>query len=143
MTTNLQDLHGIWRLARFEELRNGAWVPAIDADAHGCISYWPNGRMHVLIGGGQRPRLRGEWAQVPAQQKALCLDDLVAYAGSYTVEDDRVRHLVDTCWIPNWEGRELVRAVSFPARGVLQLDTVPDPSGRVRATQRVTWERYP
>ena len=137
-----QSIQGHWRLISFEEQRaDGAWEAAIDPQAKGYISYWPNGRMQVLIGGSTRPRLRGEWAQVPAEQKAECLDKLVAYSGSYTVESDRVLHHVDVCWIPNWEGRDLVRLVSFPQADQLLLSTVPDTGPRPRAAQRVLWAR--
>ncbi len=137
-----QEIQGVWRLVSFLEQRaNGEWEHAIDAQAQGYISYWPNGRMQVLIGGGGRPRLRGEWSQVPAQEKAQCLDKLVAYSGTYTVEADRVLHHVDVCWIPNWQGRDLVRLVSFPQPGQLLLATVPDTGPRARPAQRVLWEQ--
>ncbi len=130
-------LHGFWRLLSFLELdASGAWFHAMGASAHGGIGYWPGGRMQVLIAGEGRPRLRGEWAQVPAADKAACLDRMVAYAGEYRVEGERVLHRVTECWIPNWEGRELVRAISFPVPGQLQLDTVSS-----AVTQRVLWQR--
>lgn len=130
-------LQGFWRLISFLECdATGAWVHAMGPSAHGGISYWPGGRMQVLIAGEGRPRLRGEWAQVPAPDKAACLDRMVAYAGEYRVEGERVVHRVTECWIPNWEGRELVRAISFPASGQLQLDTV-----NAAVTQRVLWQR--
>lgn len=140
--TEANRIHGIWRLVSFLEQRpDGEWQPALDAGARGCISYWPNGRMQVVMGSGDRPRLRGDWADIPAAQKATCLDRMVAYSGSYTVEGDRVLHHVDVCWIPNWEGRDLVRLMTFPDPGRLQLATVPDTGPRAQAAQRVLWER--
>lgn len=137
-----QKIEGIWKLVSFLEQRpDGEWEHAMDDQAQGYISYWPNGRMQVLLGGGSRPRLRGEWSQVPPEQKAECLDKLVAYSGSYTVEADRVLHHVDICWIPNWQGRDLVRLVSFPQANQLLLATVPDTGARARPAQRVLWER--
>jgi hypothetical protein len=135
-------IEGHWRLVAFEEqATDGRWVPAIDAAAHGYIGYWPDGHMQVLIGGGARPRMHGDWAQVPVEQKALCLDQLVAYAGRYSVLSDRVVHHVNTCWIPNWEGRDLVRLVSFPQPGRLLLSTLPVTGARSRPAQRVLWEQ--
>ena len=134
---------GHWRLLSFTEQRQGQWVPALDAQAQGFISYWPNGRMQVLIGGSQRPRLRGAWEQVADADKALCLDGLVAYAGSYRLEEGLVRHQVEVCWIPNWQGRELVRLMSFPTPDRLLLATVPDTGERARPAQQVLWEKMP
>ncbi len=130
-------LYGFWRLVSFlERDASGEWLHAMGPSAHGGISYWPGGRMQVLIAGEGRPRLRGEWSQVPATDKAACLDRMVAYSGEYRVEADRVIHRVSECWIPNWEGRELVRAVSFPSSDQLQLDTV-----NAAVMQRVLWQR--
>ena len=78
---------------------------------------------------------------MPAEQKAQCLDKMVAYAGSYRVEGDQVHHIVDACWIPNWEGRDLVRQMSFPQAGQLLLATPTETGPRGRAAQRVLWER--
>jgi len=138
----MNEILGIWRLVYFQiQGHDGQWAHAIDEGAHGHISYWPNGRMQVMMGGASRPRLRGEWSQVPAEQKAQCLDKMVAYAGSYRVVGDRVHHMVDACWIPNWEGRDLVRQMSFPQAGQLLLATPTETGPRGRAAQRVLWER--
>lgn len=135
-------LHGIWRLVSFlEQQPDGSWAPALDEGTHGTISYWPQGRMQVVMGSTDRPRLRGDWNEVPAEQKARCLDRMVAYGGNYTIEGERVLHHVDVCWIPNWEGRDLVRRMSFPAAHQLLLETVPDTTPRPRPAQRVLWER--
>ena len=136
-------IEGHWRLLSFLEERQGQWLPALDAQAQGFISYWPNGRMQVLIGGSQRPRLRGAWDEVADADKAACLDGLVAYGGSYSLEEGLVRHQVEVCWIPNWQGRELVRLMSFPAPGQLLLATVPETGERARPGQRVLWEKMP
>lgn len=137
-----QRLHGHWRLVSFvEQQADGTWADYLGADAQGSISYWPNGQMQVLIGAADRPRLRGEWSAVPAGQKAACLDRMVAYAGRFEVQDDRVVHHVAVCWIPNWEGRELVRLVEFPATDRLLLRTTAGDASRPRPMQEVLWER--
>jgi hypothetical protein len=138
----MERIHGQWRLLSYQEQGpDGNWFDALGPGSHGVISYWPHGRMQVLIGSAQRPRLRGDWAAVPAADKAACLDGLVAYAGRYSIADDLVTHHVDLCWITNWEGRALVRRMSFPTDHQLLLQTVPDPPGRGRAAQSVLWER--
>lgn len=66
-----QNIEGIWRLVYFQEQRaNGEWEHAIDPEAHGTISYWPNGRMQVPRGGGgaggdplQRGASGGVWSR--------------------------------------------------------------------------------
>lgn len=140
--TNAQRIVGHWRLRSFTEQQpDGSWADALGPNANGSISYWPDGRMQVLIGAADRPRLRGEWEAIPAVDKARCLDRMVAYAGRYSVNGDQVLHHVEVCWIPNWEGRDLVRTASFPREGQVLLRTPQTVGGRPRALQEVLWER--
>ena len=139
---DIQQLVGHWRLVSFvEQDGTGAWLDALGPNAKGCISYWPSGHMQVLIGALDRPRFRGEWAAIPERDKAACLDRMVAYSGRFTLAQDRLLHHVEVCWIPNWEGRDLVRLPSFPAPGRLLLRTEAASDGRSRAMQEVLWER--
>ena len=138
----MQELVGHWHLVSFVEQHNGGpWSDALGADAKGCISYWPTGHMQVLIGALDRPRFRGQWDSIPAPDKARCLDRMVAYSGRFTVAEDRVLHHVDVCWIPNWEGRDLVRQASFPTPNRLLLRSEAATDGRPRPMQEVLWER--
>lgn len=142
MMADTQDLIGHWRLVSFvEQQHGGVWADALGPNPKGCISYWPSGHMQVLIGAPDRPRFRGEWAGIPDRDKAACLDRMVAYSGRFTLAQDRLLHHVDVCWIPNWEGRDLVRLVSFPAPNQLLLRTETATDGRARPMQEVLWER--
>ena len=137
-----QSLIGHWKLVSFvEQQAGGPWTDALGASAKGCISYWPTGHMQVLIGALDRPRFRGEWNAIAAADKARCLDRMVAYSGRFTLKEDRVLHHVDVCWIPNWEGRDLIRLASFPASNRLLLRTEAATDGRHRPMQEVLWER--
>jgi len=142
MTTPIDParVHGQWRLLTFREQRaDGSWFEYLGDDAPGYISYWPNGHMQVFMAARDRPRFRGAWSEIPDADKAACLDRMIAYAGRYSVDGDLVRHHVDLCWIPNWEKRDLVRRVSFPAADRLLLTTVPEVVG-FGALQEVLWE---
>lgn len=131
-------LLGVWRLVSFREERGGAMVDFLGPDPKGTITYTPGGHMSALLAGQSRPRFGGAWNMVPADIKAANLDGLVAYSGRFTVGPDRVTHHVDVCWIPNWEGRDLVRLVSFEGADRLVLRTEPNPR---QGTQQVVWER--
>lgn len=137
-----QDIVGQWRLVWFREQEaDGTWNDALGASATGYISYTASGHMQAMIGAADRPRFRGEWSSIPDRDRARCLDRMVAYAGRYTLGADRVLHHVEVCWIPNWEGRDLVRLASFPAHDQLLLRTEPSTDGRARPMQEVLWER--
>jgi hypothetical protein len=135
-------LYGYWQLQSFiEQEADGKWIDARGPNPKGSICYLPDGHMQVLIGSRDRPRFRGAWSTIPAAEKALCVDRMVAYGGRYTIGADRVTHHVDICWIPNWEGRDLVRLVTFPRQDHLLLRT-PEPSGeRPQPAQEVLWVR--
>ena len=138
----LQGLIGHWRLVSFQEqASDGSWFDALGAGAKGSISYWQSGHMQVLIGALDRPRFRGEWSAIPDRDKAACLDHMVAYAGRFTLTAGRLLHHVDVCWIPNWEGRDLVRLPSFPVPGQLLLRTEAATDGRPKPMQEVLWQR--
>lgn len=138
----MAQLVGHWNLLSFTEQReDGSWFDALGAGARGCISYWDCGRMQVLIGAPGRPRLRGAWAAIADRDKAQCLDRMVAYAGRFSLQGERVLHHVEVCWIPNWEGRALIRLASFPAPGRLLLRTEAASDGRPRPMQEVLWQR--
>ena len=137
-----KELIGHWTLVSFvEQQPAGGWADALGPGASGCISYWPSGHMQAILGAADRPRFRGEWSAIADRDKAACLDRMVAYAGRFTVAQDRVLHHVEVCWIPNWEGRDLVRLASFPAPNRLLLRTAAATDGRPRPLQEVLWER--
>ena len=131
-------LVGVWRLVSFREERGAVMVDFLGPNPKGYITYTPGGHMSALLAGQFRPRFRGAWDAVPADVKAANFDGLVAYSGRFTAGPDRVTHHVDLCWIPNWEGRDLVRLVSFDGDDRLVLRTEPRPD---QATQEVVWER--
>lgn len=138
----LEQLVGHWKLVSFvEQGSDGQWFNALGPGIKGCISYWPTGHMQVINGTGDRPRLSGTWASVPDADKAQCLDRMVAYSGRFTIQGERLLHHVEVCWIPNWEGRDLVRLPSFPAPNQLLLCTEGTARGRPQPQQQVLWER--
>ena len=138
----LKELVGHWTLVSFlEQKADGTWFDALGAGAQGCISYWDCGRMQVLIGAPERPRLRGAWSAIADADKAACLDRMVAYSGRFSIDGERVLHHVEVCWIPNWQGRDLIRLASFPAPDQLQLRTEAATDGRARPMQEVLWQR--
>lgn len=133
-------LVGVWRLVSFRERRDGGLVDVFGRDPQGCITYAVEGRMSALLADPRRPKLKGEWSAIPDAAKAANYDGLVAYAGAYSLEGDRVIHHVDICWIPNWEGRDLVRMFSFDGPDRLILRTVDNPR-RPQPPQEVVWSR--
>jgi hypothetical protein len=132
-------LVGHWRLVSFTEVgRDGAAFDVFGPNPKGSISYLETGHMSVVFASGDRVPFRGPWEHVTAAEKASSYDRMVAYSGRYTDHGDRVVHHVDVCWIPNWEGRDLERFVTYLPNGHVLLRTPETRFGRRQPIQDVT-----
>lgn len=135
-------LIGHWHLASFvEHQASGEPRHVLGAGAKGSITYTASGHVVALIGGSERPLFSGAWAGISDSEKAKNYDGLVAYGGRFTAYENRVVHHVDVCWIPNWEGTDLERFVTFLPDGKLLLRTPPMRHGRPQPLQEVVWEK--
>jgi hypothetical protein len=64
--------------------------------------------MMALVVSSHRPKLKG--ALPTDEEKVALFDSMLAYAASYTLEDDdKVIHHVDAAWNPAWGVSDLVR----------------------------------
>lgn len=96
--------------------------------------------MSALLARADRPRFRGQWNEIADTQKAAALDGLVAYGGRFSDFGDRLVHHVETCWIPNWEGRDLIRIPEYRGADRMILRTAQDSNAAARP-QKVEWRR--
>lgn len=135
-------LVGYWRLVAFTERRaDGSSFDVWGPSPKGYISYTEDGRMSVVFGGSQRVPFKGAWDAVTPEQKAANFEAMVAYSGRYTEHADRVVHHVEVCWMPNWEGRDLERMLTFLPGNRVMLSTPPLRFGRPQPVQDVLVER--
>lgn len=138
----MNPLVGCWRLVSFTEARaDGAPFDVFGATPKGYIAYHESGHMSVVFGAAERRVFRGAWNEVADGDKAANYDSIVAYAGRYTLHPDRVVHHVEVCWIPNWEGRDLIRYLTFLPEDRLLLRTPRERFGRPQPVQDVIVER--
>jgi hypothetical protein len=140
---DLDRLCGHWELAFMkDQADDGGWIDTLGPEPKGSLCYTRDWHMQVLIGARDRPQFTGNWDEISHQDKARCLDRMVAYAGRFTLGEDHVRHFLEISWIPNWEGRrEFIRYASFPEEHQLLL-TTPKPYGsRPMPVQKLLWKR--
>ena len=131
-------LIGRWQLVSYTERRaDGGTFDVFGPDPKGFIDYAQSGHMSVLFAGAGRKRFAGAWDAVPDRDKAANFDAMVCYAGRYTDHGDRVVHHVDVCWIPNWEGRDLERFLTYLPDGRVRSSTRPTRFGRPQPVQDV------
>ena len=135
-------LIGTWALVSFTERDEDGRVHEVwGPNPRGTITYTEAGTMSVVFASSARSRFSGAWDAVSDADKARQYDAMVAYAGRYTDFGDRVVHHVDVCWIPNWEGRDLERYITYLDNDQVLLRTPPSRFGRSQPVQDVIVRR--
>ena len=107
-------LLGTWRMLSWtraleDNERSDAFGPA----PQGYVTYTADGRVIALVLKRHRP-MPSQVPPTPAEKIQL-FDSIFAYAGTYTVEADRVVHHIDTSWNEAWTGTHQVRLCEFAA----------------------------
>jgi Lipocalin-like domain len=100
---------GSWRMTswQIEDLASGETRDAFGPNPHGYISYTADGRVMVLVLKTDRGRPA---ALVPTNEEKLALyDSMFAYAGTYTVDAEKVVHHIDMSWNQSWTGTSQIR----------------------------------
>ncbi len=91
----------------------------------GYLSYSADGRMSIIIVAGDRPVPVGD---VPTDAERVKLQEtMIAYAGSYRIEGDKVIHHIEVAWNGERIGADQVRFFTLSG-DVLTLRTPPSPS---------------
>ncbi|WP_084687899.1 lipocalin-like domain-containing protein [Paraburkholderia oxyphila] len=100
---------GTWKLQSFttEDMATGQKTELFGAHPSGYLSYGPDCRMYaILIKDGRK----APDTVVPTDEERVDLyNGLVAYAGTYSIEGDKVSHHVDASWNQSWTGTTQVR----------------------------------
>jgi len=102
-------LHGTWKMLSWttEDLVTGQTADALGANPEGYVTYAPDGRVMVLVLRGDRQKPA---ALVPTNGEKIALyDSMFAYAGTYTVDPEKVVHHVDMSWNQSWTGTMQIR----------------------------------
>ncbi len=133
---------GTWTLRATERkmLDTGETTPLWGEHPTGTLIYTADGRMSALVLAENR---KAPAAAMPTEAEALSLfKSMVAYAGRYTVEPDRVVHHVEQSWNQAWTGTDVVRFYKFEGNR-LKLTTAPAPNPRdgKMSVSTLVWER--
>jgi hypothetical protein len=105
----------------------------------GYLNYSADGRMQAIGAAAQRIIPAGP---APPENERLALyNSMFAYAGTYSVEADKVIHHVDVSWNEVWTGTDQIR--SFEVNGsTLTLTThFTDPASNTEVLYALVWER--
>ena len=108
---NAERILGNWRMIswQIEDLASGETRDALGPNPRGYITYTRDGRVMVLVLKAERARPA---ALVPTDAEKLALyDSMFAYAGTYTVDAEKVVHHIDMSWNQSWTGTNQIRFV--------------------------------
>jgi hypothetical protein len=145
--TNVQaeeggQLLGTWKLKSWVREVAGTGERYNQAGEHpdGYLSYSADGRMYAFILWDNLVRPRGA---VPTDEERVKLHQtMLAYAGTYTVEGDKVIHHLDASWDQTLTGTDQVRFFKLDGN-ILTIKTGPNRSlvdGR-EGQAVLVWER--
>jgi hypothetical protein len=106
---------GSWRLVSVMATAEDGKSLTVPMGEHptGFLTYTADGRMSLLITHDGRPKLSGDRLDSPIEERAKAFSTMVAYAGSYRIEGNKLVHKVEASSSQNWVGNELPRMVSF------------------------------
>ena len=134
-------LLGTWKLQSYTtEYEDGQTVESFGEHPRGYLSSSADCRMYGIVvrEGRRRPA-----NVVPSDaEKAALFASMGAYAGTYTIEGDKVTHHVDVSWIESWTGTAQVRQFRIGGN-TLHIRSAPavDPAdGRV-SSATLLWTR--
>jgi Lipocalin-like domain len=106
----------------------------------GLLLYSADGRMSLIITHQGRPKLSGDRLDSPTEERANAFSTMVAYAGSYRMEGNKLIHHVEAASSQNWVGTELPRIVTFDGNRVKLEAPLLERHGVVQRFEQV-WER--
>ena len=102
-------LIGTWKQLTGTMVEEGSDVSKsnLSAAPNGYVNFSPDGRLLLLSVDSARRKPAGE---VPTAAEAEALyRSMIAYAGTYTVEGNKVTYHLDVTWNESWTGSDQVR----------------------------------
>jgi hypothetical protein len=136
-------LDGTWKLVSSTRTNTatGATVDTFGAGPKGFIMYGKDGRMMVLITRSDRPKAAGV-DKLTDEQRNRLFSSMIAYAGTYKFDGQRIEHHIDLSWNEVWGGTLQVRFVKKDGeRLIYTTEPSPSPVDGSMGVGTLVWER--
>jgi hypothetical protein len=135
-------LLGTWKLQSHVATTDaGERITLYGEHPTGYLSYSADGRMQAIgASDGRSAPPAPTWT---ADQRARLFDTMFAYAGTYTLESDKVTHHVDISWNHLWSGTDQVRFYKLTGNTLIITTREVNPTTGTNAHYVVTWEKVP
>jgi hypothetical protein len=109
----------------------------------GFLTYTEDGRVSALISyDGRKPLAVGSPALATTEQQAEAFKTFLAYAGRYTLDDDKVIHSIEISSIQNYVGKDLVRSIRFQGDQITLVTPPTALNGKIQTVELI-WQRLP
>jgi hypothetical protein len=135
-------LVGTWKMLSWtrELTASGQKSDALGPNPNGWINYSRDGRMMVVVVRSDR---KTPAALVPTDPERIALySSMLAYAGTYTVDDEKVTHNIDISWNQTWTGTNQVRFYKIEGnRLTLKGAPAKDAVDGLESVYTVVWEK--
>ena len=117
-------LVGTWQLTSFSLITLDTKETSRPYGEHptGYIQYSPGGHMVMFLAGELKPPASGSYTD--AERADVHRGIVGAYAGTYTVDGNKVTYHVLTSWRPEWIGRDQTRYFEINGKN-LTITTTP------------------
>ncbi|MDQ1279421.1 MAG: hypothetical protein QG670_683 [Thermoproteota archaeon] len=132
---------GTWKLVSVEYQSDNEVTYPYGKDAIGYIMYSNDGYMSVSIMTSNRRRIMSmDMIGASTEEKVAAADTYFSYCGRYKVDEDKVTHLVEVSFYPNWVGEKLERFYKFEEDKLI-LSTSPMIVNGKQQINYIIWER--
>ena len=133
---------GTWKLRSYtrEDAETGEQSNPLGVNPGGYLNYSPDGRMMGILVGDNRKVPSGP---IPTDSEVIALfKGMVAYAGTYAIDGNRITHHVDASWNEAWTGTQQTRFYKLDG-SILTLTTALSRSGlgAPMGVSTLVWER--
>ena len=138
----MSSLVGTWRLVEWAVTRDGVPAPKpFGGTPTGLLTYTADGRMSATLMRTDRPDLgSATLASATVEQRATAAAGYLAYAGTYRIDGDRVRHVVEVSLFPDWVGGMQERQIDWEDGDLVLSADTPTPDGH-EESNRLRWRR--
>jgi hypothetical protein len=135
-------LVGAWALRSYESHDDSGRVETpLGSGPHGTLLYTADGHVSAHVMADARPRCRAPLPYDCTHEEKIALaESYLGYAGTYTVDGDRVTHHIVVSSYPNWTGAELRRTVRLDGDVLTLSGDAEQVDGRMRVAV-LTWGR--
>ena len=141
--SNVEQLHGTWKLvsATRRFVATGEESESFGARPSGYLIYTRDGRMFAIVTKDGRPK-PSDMSKATDQERIELFNTMLAYAGRFSVDGDKVTHHVDISWNENWTGTKQMRNVRLDGRKLyIRSDPQPSPIDGKQVVGELEWEK--